>query len=64
MHNKQCTYSLPSDVNAFKKERAKRKALNMLALLQPIDWNTNKDAANLVQEARWKRAEYLSNHKL
>jgi hypothetical protein len=46
----------------FEKEMAKQKTLDILALLQPKDWGTEKDAVTLVQEARQKRAGHLSGN--
>ena len=41
----------------FEKEKAKQKTLDVLALLQPKDWETEKDSVTLVDEARQQRAE-------
>ncbi len=46
----------------FEKERAKQKTLDILKLLKPKDWGTDKDSVTLVQEARQKRAEHLTNN--
>lgn len=46
----------------FSKEQARQKALNVLELLQPQVWDTEKDAVTLVQEARQKRSDHLSNN--
>ena len=40
----------------FKKEKAKQKALDVLAMLKPKDWATDRDAVELVQQARSVRA--------
>ena len=45
----------------FEKEKAKQKTLDVLALLQPKDWGTEKDSVTLVDEARQQRAEHLSH---
>ena len=44
----------------FEKERARQKTLDILAMLEPKDWDTEKDAVTLVQEARQQRAKDLS----
>ena len=36
----------------FKKEQARQKALDVIALLKPATWDTEKDSVTLVQEAR------------
>ena len=46
----------------YKKQQAKQKTLDVIGLLQPKDWGTEKDAVILVQEARRDRAEHLSNN--
>ncbi len=46
----------------FEKERAKQKTLDILKLLKPKGWDTDKDSVTLVQEARQKRAEHLTNN--
>ena len=43
----------------FRKEKARLKTLDILSLLQPKDWGTEKDSVILVQEAREKRANQL-----
>ena len=45
--------------------KAKQKALNIIDLLNPKDWETDKDAVQLVQEARTDRSEQiLANQKV
>ena len=46
----------------FKKEQARKKALDVLDLLQPKEWDTEKNAVTLVQEARQQRSDHLSNN--
>lgn len=46
----------------FEKEKAKKKTLDILTLLQPRDWGTEKDSVTLVQEARKKRSERSSDN--
>ncbi len=46
----------------FERERAKQKTLDILKLLKPKDWGTDKDSVTLVQEARQKRAEQLTDN--
>lgn len=47
----------------FEKEKARQKTLDIIKLLRPKDWDTDKDAVTLVQEARQKRAEHLTDNK-
>ena len=46
----------------FEQKRAKQNALDVLAVLQPKDWNTDKDAVTLIQEARQQRSQHLANN--
>ncbi len=46
----------------YEREKAKQKTLDILTLLQPKDWGTDKDTVTLVQEARKKRAEQLAGN--
>lgn len=46
----------------FKKEQARQKSLDVIALLKPQEWDTDKDAVSLVQEARVKRADQVTNN--
>ena len=45
----------------YEKEQARQKTLNLITLLKPKDWETDKDAVTLVQEARQQKAQRLSD---
>ena len=46
----------------FEKEKARKKALDLIASLKPKKWDTDKDSVALVQEARIARAKQLSDN--
>ena len=45
------------------KEKAKQKALDVIALLHPKEWDTEKDAVELVQEARTTKANNILSNR-
>lgn len=45
----------------FQKQQAQQKALDVIALLKPTEWETQKDSVTLVQEARATRAKQITN---
>ncbi len=51
-----------SEKSPMYKEKERLKALDALKSLKPKDWGTDKDAVTLVQEARQKRAEHLTDN--
>ncbi len=46
----------------FEKKNDKQKTLDIIALLRPKDWGTEKDSVTLVKEARNARAKQLINN--
>jgi hypothetical protein len=47
----------------FERQQAKQKTLDVLALLKPREWETDKDAVTLVEEARAYRSANLSDNR-
>ena len=46
----------------FKKMQDRQKTLDVIALLKPVKWDTEKDSVTLVQESRITRAGQITSN--